>query len=72
MIKKGKGKGMLSESTLSTSSTVCQFHCSEPEILIARPPSSSLPPSPTSALLYLDSNQTTMWNNRRKQMDDLD
>ncbi|XP_047355130.1 protein dispatched isoform X1 [Vespa velutina] len=72
IIKKGKGKGMLSESTLSTSSTVCQFHCSEPEILIARPPSSSLPPSPTSALLYLDSNQTTAWNNRRKQMDDLD
>ncbi|XP_015182400.1 PREDICTED: protein dispatched isoform X2 [Polistes dominula] len=55
MIKKGKGRGMLYESTLSTSSTVCQFHCSEPEILIARPPSSSLPPSPTSALLYLDS-----------------
>ncbi|KAL2743261.1 protein dispatched [Vespula maculifrons] len=72
MVKKGKGKGMLSESTLSTSSTVCQFHCSEPEILIARPPSSSLPPSPTSALLYLDSNQTTVWNNRRKQMNDLD
>ena len=47
-----KGRGMLSESTLSTSSSVCQFHCSELETLAARPPSPSLPPSsPLSTLL---------------------
>lgn len=46
-----KSRGMLSESTLSTSSTVCQFHCSELESL-ARPPSPSLPPSPLSTLLH--------------------
>lgn len=45
-----KGRGMLSESTLSTSSSVCQFHCSELETLAARPPSPS-PPSPLSTLL---------------------
>ncbi|GAB1869493.1 Protein dispatched-like protein 1 [Camponotus japonicus] len=43
-----KGRGMLSESTLSTSSSVCQFHCSELETLAARPPS---PSSPLSTLL---------------------
>ncbi|XP_072754986.1 protein dispatched isoform X2 [Anoplolepis gracilipes] len=43
-----KGRGMLSESTLSTSSSVCQFHCSELETLAGRPPS---PPSPLSTLL---------------------
>ncbi|XP_029662048.1 protein dispatched-like [Formica exsecta] len=43
-----KGRGMLSESTLSTSSSVCQFHCSELETLAPRPPS---PPSPLSTLL---------------------
>jgi len=47
-----KGRGMLSESTLSTSSSVCQFHCSELETLAARPPSPSLPPSPLSTLLH--------------------
>lgn len=44
-----KGRGMLSESTLSTSSSVCQFHCSELETLAPRPPS---PPSPLSTLLH--------------------
>ncbi|XP_012135069.1 protein dispatched isoform X1 [Megachile rotundata] len=50
--RKFKGRGMWSESTLSTSSTVCQFHCNEIETFTTRqPPSPSLPPSPTSALL---------------------
>lgn len=46
-----KGRGMLSETTLSTSSSACQFHCSELENLAGRPPSPSLPPSPLSTLL---------------------
>ncbi|XP_018405326.1 PREDICTED: protein dispatched homolog 1 [Cyphomyrmex costatus] len=46
-----KGRGMLSESTLSTSSSVGQFHGSELETLAARPRSPSLPPSPLSTLL---------------------
>ncbi|XP_067210286.1 protein dispatched isoform X1 [Linepithema humile] len=46
-----KARGMQSESTISTSSSVCQFHCSELETLAARPPSPSLPPSPVSTLL---------------------
>ncbi|EZA51791.1 hypothetical protein DMN91_003866 [Ooceraea biroi] len=46
-----KGRGMQSESTLSTSSSACQFHCSELETLAVRPPSPSLPPSPLSTLL---------------------
>ncbi|XP_034170851.1 protein dispatched [Osmia lignaria lignaria] len=50
--RKIKGRGMWSESTLSTSSTVCQFHCNEIETFTTRQPHSpSLPPSPTSALL---------------------
>ncbi|XP_066585770.1 protein dispatched [Prorops nasuta] len=62
--KRNKGRGMLSESTLSTSSTVCQFHCSELETLAVRAaPTPSLPPSPSSTLLH---------NNRRKQINDLD
>ncbi|XP_076619865.1 protein dispatched isoform X1 [Colletes latitarsis] len=50
--RKAKGRGMWSESTLSTSSTVCQFHCNEIEIFTRPPPSPSLPPSPSSALLH--------------------
>ncbi|KAG7206137.1 hypothetical protein KM043_003529 [Ampulex compressa] len=51
--RKGKGRGMLSQSTLSTSSTACQFHCSEIETFTTRPPPSpSLPPSPSSTLLH--------------------
>ncbi|XP_026674995.1 protein dispatched [Ceratina calcarata] len=46
-----KGRGMWSESTLSTSSTVCQFHRNETESFTRPPPSPSLPPSPSSALL---------------------
>lgn len=49
--RKIKGRGMWSESTLSTSSTVCQFHCNEIETFTRAPPSPSLPPSPSSALL---------------------
>ncbi|XP_043605135.1 protein dispatched [Bombus pyrosoma] len=49
--RKIKGRGMWSESTLSTSSTVCQFHCNEIETFTRPPPSPSLPPSPSSALL---------------------
>ncbi|OAD58699.1 Protein dispatched like protein 1, partial [Eufriesea mexicana] len=49
--RKVKGRGMWSESTLSTSSTVCQFHCNEIETFTRPPPSPSLPPSPSSALL---------------------
>ncbi|KOC67518.1 Protein dispatched [Habropoda laboriosa] len=49
--RKIKGRGMCSESTLSTSSTVCQFHCNEIETFTRPPPSPSLPPSPSSALL---------------------
>lgn len=49
--RKAKGRGMWRESTLSTSSTVCQFHCSEIETLATRPPPSpSLPPSSSSTL----------------------
>ncbi|XP_076175871.1 protein dispatched isoform X2 [Ptiloglossa arizonensis] len=50
--RKTRGRGMWSESTLSTSSTVCQFHCNEIETFARPPPSPSLPPSPSSALLY--------------------
>ncbi|XP_076237082.1 protein dispatched [Calliopsis andreniformis] len=50
--RKAKGRGMWSESTLSTSSTVCQFHCNEIETFTRPLPSPSLPPSPTSALLH--------------------
>ncbi|XP_076675738.1 protein dispatched isoform X2 [Andrena cerasifolii] len=50
--RKAKGRGMWSESTLSTSSTVCQFHCNEVETFTRPPPSPSLPPSPTLALLH--------------------
>ncbi|XP_046428541.1 protein dispatched [Neodiprion fabricii] len=71
-----KGRGMLSESTLSTSSTVCQFHCGELEVLAGRgPPSSSLPPSPSSTLLYLEPSQSgpsTGRNNKRKPNNELD
>ena len=49
--RKIKGRRMWSESTLSTSSTVCQFHCNEIESITRPPPSPSLPPSPSSALL---------------------
>ncbi|XP_019696069.1 protein dispatched isoform X2 [Harpegnathos saltator] len=49
-----KGGGVVSESTLSTSSTVCQSHCSELETLTARPPSPSLRSSPLSTLLDTD------------------
>ena len=59
---------MLSESTLSTSSTVCQIHCGELEALAVRPSSPSSPPSPTSTLFHLDLSQTNLKsNNRRKQ-----
>ncbi|OXU27643.1 hypothetical protein TSAR_001530 [Trichomalopsis sarcophagae] len=51
--KRKKPKGMASESTLSNSSTVCQFHCD-----------SSLPPSPSAILLNVDVGQTR--NNRRR------
>lgn len=70
--RKWRGRGMLSESTLSTSSTVCQIHCGELENLAVRPPSPSLPPSPTSTLLHLESSQTNLKNNRRKQNNDLE
>ncbi|XP_076224965.1 protein dispatched [Nomia melanderi] len=50
--RKAKGRGLWSESTLSTSSTVCQFHCNEIETFTRPPLSSSPPPSPSSALLH--------------------
>ncbi|CAL7936449.1 unnamed protein product [Xylocopa violacea] len=55
--RKVKGKGMCSESTLSTSITLCQFHRNEIETFTRPPPSPSLPPSPTSALLQHDGGQ---------------
>lgn len=55
--RKVKSRGMWSESTLSTSSTVCQFHCNEIETFTRPPPSPSLPPSPSSALLQQDEGQ---------------
>lgn len=62
-----KGRGMLSESNLSTSSTVCQLHCTEVEILGSRLPiSESLPPSPSSPLLYLDPSLIESSGSRRK------
>lgn len=57
--RKNKSGCMLSESNLSTSSTVCQLHC--PEVEIRLHGSESLP-SPSSPLLYLDPNQTDSIN----------
>ena len=51
--KREKPRGMPSESTLSNSSTVCQFHCD-----------SSLPPSPSAILLNVDVGHPR--NNRRR------
>lgn len=68
--RRWRGRGMFSESTISTSSTVCQIHCSELENLAVRPPSPSFPPSPTATLLHLESSQTNLKNNRRKQSND--
>lgn len=69
----GRGRGMLSESTLSTSSTVCQFHCGDLEGLSTRlAATESLPPSPSSPLLFLDATQIHATHNRRKLMNDLD
>ncbi|KZC07514.1 Protein dispatched [Dufourea novaeangliae] len=50
--RKAKRRGMWSESALSTSSTVCQFHCNDMETFTRAPPSPSLPPSPSSTLLH--------------------
>ncbi|KAK0169992.1 hypothetical protein PV328_010611 [Microctonus aethiopoides] len=61
------GRGILSESNLSTSSTVCQLHSTEVELLSSRlPPLESLPQSSSSPLLYFDSNHSESGNNRRK------
>lgn len=66
-----RGRAMLSESTLSTSNTVCQFLCSDLEgTRLAT--TESLPPSPSSPLLFLDAAQIQQSSNRRKQMQVLD
>ena len=72
----GRVRGILSESTLSTSSTVCQFHCGEHEGPSTRLASAqeSLPPSPSSPLLFLDATQVhvTQHIRRNKNLNILD
>ncbi|XP_044016509.1 protein dispatched homolog 1 [Aphidius gifuensis] len=67
--RKGNGRSgnMFSESTLSTSSTVCQMHCTDIDILGTNNRLiESIPPSPSSPLIYIEKNQTDNTNNRRK------
>lgn len=65
--RRGKGRAMLSEPTLSNSSTVCQLHYTDMEVLGTRiNAAESMPPSPSSPLLYLEPSLIDNVSVRRK------
>ncbi|XP_011313149.1 protein dispatched [Fopius arisanus] len=64
--RRNKGRGMLSEPTLSNSSTVCPLHYTDIEVMGARiNAADSMPPSPSSPLLYLEPSWIETANGRR-------